>query len=132
MADNIVAVDELAKAVNAELDAFVGMLPNDIAEAQKAAAKAAKKQLRSTSPEKTGEYAKNWKIQTTKTRTGATTEVYQGKKPGLTHLLEYGHPIVSGGRVAGQAKAFPHIADAEAAAKSAYENELRKRLENDS
>lgn len=125
-----VKVDDLAKVVSDELDGFAGMLPDEIAEAQKAAAKRAQKQLRSTSPEKTGTYAKNWKIQTTKTRTGATTQIYQGKKPGLTHLLEYGHPIVSGGRVAGQAKAFPHIADANAAAQSAFEEELRKRLEN--
>lgn len=125
-----ISVDELSDAVQDALDNFVGMLPDDFEAAQKAAAKKAQKQLKNSSPKQSGDYAKNWKIKTTKTRTGASTQIYQGKKPGLTHLLEFGHPIVSGGRTVGQAKAFPHIADAQEAAAKAYEEELRKRLEN--
>ena len=129
MADKI-QVDQLAAAVEQELDIFAGLMPDTIAEAQKVAAKAAQKQLKTSSPQKTGTYAKNWKIQTTKTRTGATTEIYQGKKPGLTHLLEYGHPIVSGGRAVGQAKALPHIQAANDSAAAAYESELKRRIES--
>ena len=113
-----------------ELESFVGLAPDAFEAAGKAAGKKAVKALKNTSPSKTGEYAKNWKVKTTKTRTGASTVIYQGKKPGLPHLLEYGHPIVSGGRTVGQAKAFPHIAAAQADAIKAYEDELTKRLEN--
>lgn len=125
-----ISVDDLSDAVQDAVDDFVGMLPDDFEAAQKAAAKKAQKLLKNSSPKQSGDYAKNWKIKTTKTRTGASTQIYQGKKPGLTHLLEFGHPIVSGGRTVGQAKAFPHIADAQEAAAKAYEEELRKRLEN--
>lgn len=129
MAD--VKIDDLAKAVQGELDAFVGMIPSAFAEAGKAAGKKAAKNLRSSSPKKTGEYSKGWKVKTTTTRTGATTTVYNGRKPTLTHLLEYGHPIVSGGRIVGQAKAFPHLADAQSQANADFVDELQKRLEND-
>ena len=125
-----ISVDELAEAVQAELDAYVGLAPAAFEAAGKAAGKKAVKRLKSDSPSKTGEYAKNWKVKTEKTRTGASTTIYQGKKPGLAHLLEYGHPIVRGGRTVGQAKAFPHIAAAQDEAIKAYEDELKERMEN--
>lgn len=125
-----ISVDELAEAVQAELDAYVGLAPEAFEAAGKAAGKKAVKRLKSDSPSKTGEYAKNWKVKTVKTRTGASTTIYQGKKPGLAHLLEYGHPIVHGGRTVGQAKAFPHIAAAQETAIKAYEDELKERMEN--
>lgn len=121
--------DELAKAVSDELDEFYMMLPEEIAKAQKTAAKNAVKTLKANSPGD-GKYHKGWKTKTEQTRTGASTVIYQGAQPGLAHLLEFGHPIVSGGRTAGQARAFPHIAPVERQVIDAYENELRKVLEN--
>jgi len=126
---NKVNVDDLASEISGILTDYIGLAPEAFEAAGKAAAKAAVKKLKATSPSESGEYAKNWKAQTTKTRTGASTVIYQGKKPGLPHLLEFGHPIVSGGRTVGQAKAFPHIADAERDAKSIYESELIKQME---
>jgi hypothetical protein len=124
-----VSPDNLDAAVMAELDQFAGMLPDEIATAQKAAAKAAVKELKTTSPGK-GRYGKGWKAKTTKTRTGAETVIYNGDVPGLAHLLEFGHPIVSGGRTVGQARAFPHIEPTEKNVVDVYEKELTKVLEN--
>lgn len=124
-----VSPDNLDEAIKAELDQFAGMLPDEIATAQKAAAKAAVKELKTTSPGK-GRYGKGWKTKTTKTRTGAETVIYNGDVPGLAHLLEFGHPIVSGGRTVGQAKAFPHIEPTEKNVVDVYEKELTKVLEN--
>lgn len=124
-----VSPDNLDAAVMAELDQFAGMLPDEIATAQKTAAKAAVKELKTTSPGK-GRYHKGWKTKTTKTRTGAETVIYNGDVPGLAHLLEFGHPIVSGGRTVGQAKAFPHIEPTEKNVVDVYEKELTKVLEN--
>lgn len=121
--------NNLDKAVMAELDEYAGMLKEDIAAAQKAAAKKAIKELKQTSPGKGG-YGKGWKSQTTTTRTGAQTVIYQGDKPGLAHLLEYGHPIVSGGRTVGQARAFPHVDPAAEDAAADYEKELTGAIEN--
>ena len=120
--------DNLDKAIADELDAFAGMLPDVIMAAQKSAAKSAIRELKANSPGK-GKYGKGWKSKTTKTRTGAETVIYQGDLPGLAHLLEYGHPIVSGGRTVGQARAFPHIDPATENVVKAYEEALTKELE---
>lgn len=121
--------DNLDKAIRDELDAFAGMLPEEIAKAQKSAAKSAIKELKVKSPGK-GKYGKGWKSKTTQTRTGAETVIYNGDLPGLAHLLEYGHPIVSGGRTVGQARAFPHIDPTTENVVKAYEAALTKELEN--
>lgn len=121
--------DDLTKSCNEILDGFYMMLPGEIAKAQKAAAKSAVKTLKNTSPGD-GRYHKGWKTKTEQTRTGASTVIYQGEQPGLAHLLEFGHPIVSGGRTVGQAKAFPHIESVESQVIDAYEKELVKVLEN--
>lgn len=121
--------DDLSRAISEELDAYYMMLPEEIAKAQKTAAKAAVKELKQTSPGD-GRYHKGWKTKTEQTRTGATTVIYQGAQPGLAHLLEFGHPIVSGGRTVGQARAFPHIEPEEKKVIDAYEKELTKVLEN--
>lgn len=131
MADKV-SISNVSDAISQILTDYIGLAPAAFEEAGKAAAKATIKKLKATSPSKSGEYAKGWKSQTTKTRTGASTVIYQGKKPGLPHLLEYGHPLVRGGRTVGQAKAFPHIADAEKDAMDAYENELIKKMEEGS
>lgn len=122
-------IDDLSKAYSEILDDFYMMLPEDIAKAQKAAAKGAVRTLKQTSPGD-GRYHKGWKTKTEQTRTGASTVIYQGEQPGLAHLLEFGHPIVSGGRTVGQARALPHIAPVEAQVVDAYEKELTKVLEN--
>lgn len=120
--------ETLDKAIMAELDEFAGSLKEDIVAAQKAAAKKAIRDIKAKAPGK-GKYAKGWKSKTTQTRTGAETIIYQGDLPGLPHLLEYGHPIVSGGRTVGQAKAFPHIDPAAEAAADYYEQELGREIE---
>ena len=122
-------VDNLDDAIMAELDQFAGMLPDEIMQAQKSAAKSAIRELKVNSPGD-GKYHKGWKSKTTKTRTGAETVIYQGDLPGLAHLLEYGHPIVSGGRTVGQARAFPHVDPAAENAAGDYEKELTRTIEN--
>lgn len=124
--------DNLAKIVMEELQDFASALPEDLAEAGKAAGKAAVKELKKSSPSQTGTYSKGWKTKTETTRLGAETVIYQGTRPGLAHLLEFGHPIKSGGRTVGQAKAYPHIKEAETLAANTYEQELKRRIENGS
>ncbi len=82
------------------------------------------KELRSTSPKKTGEYAKGW----TKKKTPEGQVVYNKNKPSLTHLLENGHAKVGGGRVAGK----PHIEPAEKRAMQDFENSVIREIERSS
>ena len=119
--------NNLDKVVMAELDAFANALPGDILESQKTAAKAAVKELKAGAPRQTGEYAKSWKTKTTKKRTGAETVIYS-TKPGLPHLLEYGHQVVVNGQNVGHARAYPHIKEAEETANRLFETELERRI----
>ncbi len=72
--------------------------------------KEAVKDLKKTSPQKTGKYRRGWKVEWTKKRFGYEGKVYNSKRGQLTHLLEFGHPLVRNGRVVGNVKAQPHIA----------------------
>ena len=90
-------------------------------------AERAAKQLRETSPERTGNYAKSWKV-SKKTRAGTFSEmrVYNEKYYRLTHLLEYGHASRNGGRV----KAQPHIIWVEESASEDLINSLMDAVES--
>lgn len=65
----------------------------------------ARKILKNTSPEKTGEYAGGWA--TKRTQNGVI--VYNAKLPGLTHLLEHGHVVRNKSGRCGRAPAIKHI-----------------------
>lgn len=88
-------------------------------------AKKAAEELKSSSPKKTGAYAKDWtnknafENQRSKRKTVYNKEHYQ-----LTHLLENGHAKRGGGRVPGK----PHIKAVEEMAKVELEEEIRKAL----
>ena len=87
----------------------------------------AAKQLQQTSPQRTGNYAKGWKV-SKKTRSGSFTEVrvYNEKFYRLTHLLEYGHASRNGGRV----KAQPHIIWVEESASEELMNSIMDAVES--
>lgn len=60
------------------------------------------RELKATSPEKTGKYAAGWAKKVVKNNVSAyDVVVYNKEKPGLTHLLENGHAKVNGGFVPG-------------------------------
>ena len=73
--------------------------------------KAAVKQLKSTSPKKSGKYAKSWTVKTEPEVGQPDNRIIHVKAPHyrLTHLLEHGHAKKGGGRVEGK----PHIRPAE-------------------
>lgn len=119
-------VENMDQIIIGELDRYAGLLPEVIIEAQKAAAKQGVKMLKKTSPVRTGEYAKAWKSKTEKKRTGGTTVIYNSEKPGLVHLLEFGHAKVTGGRT----KAMPHVEPEETEVARIYEEELKRRVED--
>lgn len=68
------------------------------------------KTLKETSPERTGDYAKQWRVKTLSFRNApARFTVHNKSKYQLTHLLEKGHAKRGGGRT----KEFVHIAPVE-------------------
>lgn len=78
------------------------------------------KQLKSTSPKDTGGYAKGWRV----TDVRGKKVIHNKTDYQLTHLLEYGHAKVGGGRV----PAKVHIRPAEEKAINEFVEKVEKGL----
>lgn len=88
-------------------------------------AKETVKQLKETSPKKTGAYAKSWSQKESVKGTHVSKRVVYNKDHyQLTHLLEKGHAKKNGGRV----QAYPHIRPAEEKAIKNLEEEIVKSI----
>lgn len=124
-----IRVDELVDKVMRELDDFGGYVSNTaIREAVRKTSEEAVKELESTSPKRTGEYAKSW-TNDPANRPGAErySEIVYSERPHyrLTHLLEKGHKK-RGGK--GSVAAMPHIAPVEEALGEKIEKFLREEV----
>lgn len=79
-------------------------------------------QLKETSPKRSGDYAKDWKMKKAfENANEIRVQVYNAHHYQLTHLLEYGHAKKNGGRV----EAIPHIRPAEQAAAEKLDKKAR-------
>lgn len=105
-----VGIDGLADAIAKELAEYSQDVTDGLKKEVKQVAKECRQDIAQGSPELTGDYKKGW----------ATKVSYEGADDirmtvhnrtdyQLTHLLEYGHAIPTGGRVEGK----PHIRPAE-------------------
>lgn len=126
-----IACSELADVMSRELDVYLTNTQADVDAAIEETAKETVEELNRTSPVRKGKgggkYAKSWDYKKDGTIRGMyrnSTVVYaEGKQYRLTHLLEFGHAKVNGGRV----EARPHIRQAEEnAATRLYTKLLRK------
>ena len=116
-------VDEIEKAMKEQLD-----LANEVVNsAVDKVTNETVKDLKSSSPKKSGKYAGGWGKKEGQTATRSKSSVVWNEKHyRLTHLLEFGHAKVNGGRVA----AKPHIAAVEQKAIKSFEDELRRGIES--
>lgn len=125
----------LAKTIQEEL-MNVGVAVNDEMQAVfDEIGKEAAKMLREQSPvnhrsKKPGYYAKGWVYEKGKrTYNFKCYGVVRNKNaPQLTHLLEYGHPLVRNGKVVGNVDAKPHIREVAEWCADVLDNELIKTL----
>lgn len=116
-------VDGLADAVMEGLRKYAGAVSTDIKEAAKKTAQECAKELKATSPRKTGSYAKGWKVKKAfENSASARYTVYNATDYQLTHLLEKGHAKRNGGRVA----PVVHISPAEEEAIEAMEQRAKE------
>ena len=93
-----------------ELDNYADTTADGVKAAVKKAANTVKKEITAGAPERTGRYAKSWRTKTTKESSSALEiTVYSPTRYMLAHLLEHGHAMRNGGRVAAKV----HIAPAE-------------------
>ena len=94
----------------------------------KAVANAAAKQLRQTSPKRTGKYAKSWGVTREDGGLGENAKyiIHNKKRYRLTHLLEHGHVKANGKRT----RAIPHIKPVEEQVIREYEKQVREAIED--
>ena len=103
--------DDIAKTVDSFLQAFGKNVSEEMGAALDEVGKEAVKKLKATSPKRTGRYAKGWKYKRQANNKGRfEAKVYNATDGNLTHILEFGHPKMSGDRVIGEVKGQPHIA----------------------
>ena len=106
MAINI-GVNELRDTINGILEEYGDEAIGAIETAAKKSSQKVVKDLRKGGRYKGGkEFNKGWTAKTEKTRNGLNAVVYNKTKPGLAHLLEFGHVKQNGGRT----EAFNFIA----------------------
>lgn len=114
MANKKVSVDDLAKEITKTMKDFEGATEEAIDKAINETSKSALAKLKNAHPSGSGkygswnEYNASWTVKMTKTdkRYHKKATIHNVKHYRLTHLLEKGHALVSGGRT----RAFPHIA----------------------
>lgn len=99
--------DSLAATIENILEEYGAAAKDVVEESSKAVAKKVVKDLRKAGDFNNGQdFRKGWTSKTEQTRFGASVVVYNKTKPGLAHLLEFGHAKTNGGRT----KAFNFIA----------------------
>ena len=92
-------------------------------------AKDTAKDLRNTSPKRTGAYAKDWAVKSERGAGGSMIyTVHNTKHYQLTHLLENGHIIRNKKGEYSRAPAHPHIKQARDRAEQKLLAELEKKL----
>lgn len=99
--------------------------------AAKEAAELTAKTLTATSPKKAkrgGKYARGWKVKKQARGTLVSYVVYNGRYPGLTHLLENGHVTKNQYGTWGRVRAIKHIAPAADAGIQRFELSFRARM----
>ena len=96
---------DFAAALTAALKTYADGVAEAVDEAAERCAKGLAKELRGTSPKRTGAYAKDWTAKQTgaNERGGKTYTVYNKAHYQLTHLLQHGH------KGPAPAPAYPHI-----------------------
>ena len=104
-----VTIDNLADAIQGILQDYANDVEDAMEPVLKKSTQTARAELRRNSPKNTGSYSKGWQYKREKTRHGVKFTIYNGTKPGLTHLLEHGHLKRDGSRT----PAHPHIAEIE-------------------
>ena len=122
-----VSIDQLADAVNEQLQEYNKLSAKVVKAAVTKAGNAVKKDIGANAPKKAGRYAKSWRTKKTKeTSTELQVTVYSPSRYMLAHLLEHGHAKRGGGRV----RAIPHIAPAEEAAEEVLMKDIERGLKS--
>ena len=105
-----VGVEQLHSAIMKILDDYSEDIDRKSEECVRKVAQQGAKTLRNVSPRRNNKYAPGWTYKVEKKRLGAEGTNYNKDRPGLAHLLEFGHATRNGtGREFDPTPAHPHI-----------------------
>lgn len=123
-----VSVERMADEIAKMLTEYEAAIVKNVDASGKAVADKGAKQLRQTSPKRTGKYAKSWGVTREAGGFGENARyiVHNKKRYRLTHLLEHGHVTANGKRT----KAIPHIKPVEEQVIREYEKQVREAIED--
>lgn len=117
-----IGVEKLADAIIRELKNYNEEVIEQIKISAKKVAEDCTMDIKEKAPKRTGKYRRGWKKKVAyESKDDIRVVVYNKTAPQLTHLLEFGHAKVNGGRVEGK----PHIAPAEQKAAKAMLNKVK-------
>ena len=120
-----VSIGNMAAVLSASLKEYADLATDDMKQAVKDSANLVKKEITQNAPNRSGDYAKSWRVKKTKeTSSSLEMTVYSKNKYQLAHLLENGHATRNGGRVS----ARPHIAPAEKKGVEKLQKEIERSL----
>lgn len=120
-------------SLTVQMDKILDSYSREVQEATNKAidsvAKESASKLRDTSPRKTGDYAKGWKVKKERGRDGIqTVTVHNKTNYQLTHLLENGHVVRNKKGTYGRTRPIKHIAPVEEWAVDELPREIEERL----
>lgn len=123
-----IQVDRMADEIAKMVSAYEAEIKKNLDVGGKAVANEGAKQLRQTSPKRTGEYAKGWGVTKEEGSFGENAKyiIHNKKHYRRTHLLENGHLARNGKRV----KAITHIKLVEEQVIKSYEKKVKEAIEN--
>jgi hypothetical protein len=106
----VTEINNLGSEIQRYLQQYASSVRNEIEVSSKETAQALVKELKQTSPKKSGKYKKGWRMKKARDRNRGVKYIVHNKTDyQLTHLLEHGHAKRGGGRVESKI----HIAPAE-------------------
>ena len=127
MASRKCTPDQLPQVIQSILNEYADEVTDNIPEIAERVGKVGVQALKASSKSSfggTGKYAAGWTSQTEHGRLSTTVTIYNGRLPGLPHLLENGHAKRGGGRVPGKA----HIAPVEQKLIKEFEEKITNEL----
>ena len=127
MSSRKVRIEQLAQAVNEQMQEYAALSADVVKKAVKKAGNSVKKDIAETAPQRTGRYAQSWKTKKTKeTSQELEVTVYSPSRYRIAHLLEHGHAKRGGGRV----RAYPHILPAQEKAEQELMEDIERGIRN--
>lgn len=133
MSDTHVKAEDFRELMNALFDEYGAEVISAAETAARKTSDQARQNLRSTAvgdfKNRSGRYRKGWRASVEVSALSVSVTVYNKTDWQLTHLLEYGHQLIRGGRSIGEVRAYPHLEKENEWAAEEFQKRLKEEIE---